>query len=228
MLLNEQLAPGVTALREHELANRAAGFLGLTRTVAGQELVLLAPAHRLRLILMRNAFFLGLRPRAGDVLELFWELCPRNPVNGGRKGFPARFWRALQRQRLRAQPMTPVILAALAYLGDMMADGPRGSDEINPTAQDLGQYCHWITVEGAFFVQAHGGFTIESYLRTPYLVLNQLWRCWKILHPDRDKDGKPMPAPFADRSEHLVGEAVKQRAQDLREFFQTPRCRMEN
>jgi hypothetical protein len=228
MQFNEQLAPGVTALRAHELANRATGFLGITRTIAGQELVLLTPRHRLRLILMSNAFLLGLRPRAGDVIELFWELSPWNPANGGRAGFMARFRRELMRLRLKAQDETGVILAALAYLGDMMADSPRGVEDFSLTAEELGQYCHWITVESSFYVQVHGGFTVESYLRTPYLVLNQLWRCWKILHPDLDDDGHPLPAPFVDRSERLVGSAMKAKATDLTGFFTAPHSRLEN
>ena len=228
MQFNEQLAPGITALREHELANRATGFLGITRTVAGLELVLWAPRHRLRLHGMRNAFVLGLRPRLGDVIEFFWELSPRNPENGGQPGFVARFRREMIRQKLKAQPEVPVIMSALGYLGDMMADAPRCTNEMSLTTEELGQYCHWVTAECSFYVQTHGGFTVESYMRTPYLVLNQLWRCWKILHPDTDEDGHPMPAPFVDRSEKLIGATMQTKAQDLSRFFMAPHSRLEN
>ncbi len=207
----ETLIPGLREARARERLNRGLAFAGITRRVCGIDLVPLTPDHRLELQLVRNAFAVagGVEPLEGDVFQLFRTLHPARPQNGGALGRFRLFltFRALRRVVARMD-LANAVRAIRTHLAEQLQDLP---EDCGAGAVDLvdPQSVHWMAADASFWINIHGGFTLATYRRTPYLVLQQLHRAWRCSHPriDRNADGSPsLEVPvFINASDAVVG-----------------------
>lgn len=175
----ETLVPGLAETRAKEQGNRALAFSGITRTLCGVEIVALRPEVRLRLQLLRNAFAAGrpdIEPLEGDVFVFLWAMSP----HFGQTAIPTfRQW-ALRR-RVRKMALHAAVVAINDYVASQLQDSPGSSTGAD--GADNSAYVHWMAAEAGFWINVHGGFTLETYARTPYLILQQLFRAWQINHP---------------------------------------------
>lgn len=220
----EDVVPGLRAARAAERQNRALAFSSMNRSLLGVEVVPLTPNHRLHLQLIRNAFsFPGVRPLEGDVFIFLWCLSARHPHNGGRFG-----WLEERRIRKLAKRIgeSPEIAKTAAnyvitsFLADQLQDSPEASSGGNEIPSN---YVHWMAAEAGFWINVHSGFTLESYRRTPYLVLQQLMRVWRCNHPNvsRNKDGSiEVEQPhFINASDRLLGDWQRARSKEIGEMI---------
>lgn len=171
----EELVPGVRELRARERHNRAIAFSGITRTVCGIEIRQLTPRARIELQLLRNAFAMpGAEPLAGDVFALLWILHPKREELGA----TVRQWQL--RRRVKRLALTSATREIRIFMVEQLQDLPESA----AVGADHSPWVHWMGAEASWWISVHGGFTFETYLRTPYLVLQQLFRGWKINNPD--------------------------------------------
>ncbi len=222
----EQLVPGLAEQRARERQNRARAFAGLTHTLCGVEVMPLTPIHRLRLQLLRNAFVMvGAEPLAGDVFAFLWLLSPAAAWT-----LPGRqiVWNALQwrlRRHVTRLELNEAVREIQSYLVDQLQDAPESSGD----GSDYGPWIHWMASEAGFWCDLHGGFTPESYARTPYLVLQQLRRMWMVNHPNISRDSKGEPQieepQFINGSDRLVGQWQRARAKEVGEILRNQRER---
>lgn len=194
----EAIVPGLRECREAEHFHRAAAFAGLTWTIAGCEVVPLTPRHRLEFQLTRNAFTIGLPPQRGDLLQFLWRLNPafrRNKWSSVATLFAyARVWLAVAFCNRRTVARD-IHLFTRAMLQDMPE--ARGNAGENAAAKDTAKYIHWIGGDAAFFLTRFAGFSIETYMDTPLLALQQLIRAWRVANePDAD---------FINESDRVIG-----------------------
>lgn len=216
----EQVVPGLAELREKERRNRALAFSGLTHTVCGVEVCPLTPKHRLQLQLLRNAFTAGATPLAGDVFVFLWVLSPAATwTTPGRK----IVWNWLQ-WRLRRHVSRLGIEAAAKeikdYIASQLQDMPE--DRSVDGSPDYSNDLHWMGSEAGFWLHRHGGFTLQTYLATPYLVLQQLFRAYQVSNPPvvSGPDGKltvdyPM---FINGSDRMAGEFHRMWMKQIAEY----------
>ena len=204
----EEKIPGLRETREAEQQNRALAFSGLTHSIFGVEVCPLTPEHRLELQLVRNAFTLAdVEPLEGDLFQFLWVLSPARSQNGTKAGWITG---ALAKRRLKRlvtrENRAKLARAVASYLADQLQDAPEGDADGRSIDTNA---VHWMASEMSFWVEVHGGFTPESYRRTPYLVLQQLHRMWKINHPkiEFNKDGSSsvVEPQFINRSDRIVG-----------------------
>ncbi len=181
----EQAIPGLYELRAKERENRSRAFEGLTHTLCGVEVCQLTPRHRLRLQLLRNAFTSPTTmPLDGDVFVFLWVLSPASPW-----GNLASAWLQWRLRRHVAKLNRDAAIREIKlYLLAQLQDMPEGGDG---DGKDQSPWVHWMAADATFYLSVHGGFSFDEYLRTPYLVLQQLYRAWKCNHPDyvREDDG---------------------------------------
>lgn len=175
----ERIIPGLAEVRAQERQNRALAFAGLTHTVCGREVMPLTPGHRLQLQLMRNAFaVVGAEPTLLDVFVFLWVLSPHNVG-----GIEASRQQYFLRQYVQALDLSPSVREIYRYLIDQLQDTSAGSGE----GKDNSAWVHWMAMDAEFWIEVHGGFTLEQYKATPYLVLQQLFRAWQCNHPDVER-----------------------------------------
>lgn len=222
----ETLVPGLAEARAAERQNRALAFAGLTHTLCGVEVMPLTPKHRLALQLLRNAFTTHTDPMQGDVFQFLWLLSPGyiQPLTGRRM---ASEWRQMRlRRHVRKLVLWQAVRAIKEYLVSQLQDMPEGSAD---ASTDYSPWVHWMACEASFYISIHRGFTLESYLQTPYLVLQQLHRAWRIHNPDvtRDKDGNlQVEEPqFINGSDGLASAWQRSRAKEVAEFMRNQRER---
>jgi hypothetical protein len=213
----EGLVPGLREQRETERRNRALAFAGLTHRVCGVEINPFTPRHRLALGLVLNAFVCGDAPLAGDVFAFLWLCSPSFvPLSGWTRWLSElRQWRL--RRHVRRLDLETAKREVRAYLAAQLADAPDswGSDD----APDQSPWVSWFAKDASFWMEVHGGFTVESYLATPYLVLQQLYRAWRCHHPDvrAGADGSVVvehPA-FINASDIMIGQWHAQRRDEI-------------
>lgn len=199
----ETLVPGLRELRARERENRALGFAGITRTVCGEELASLTPGTRLELQLLRNAFTIpGVEPLDGDVFLFLWI------TNARRTRVPVvssfRQWRL--RRRVKKLHLAAAVREIRSYMVDQLQDLPEASGE----GADLSPWVFWMASEASWWLSTHGGFTLEAYLRTPYIVLQQLYRGFRMNNPvvayDARGNAIVEEPQFINASDRLVGE----------------------
>ena len=84
---------------------------------------------------------------------------------------------------------------------------PVGSTE--GELMDQSPWVHWAAADASWWMNRHGGFTLETYFATPYAVLQQLYRGWRINNPavTFDERGNPVVEEpnFINDSDALVG-----------------------
>lgn len=198
----EELVPGLKEARDAEHQNRSVCFAGIPWTVAGFELVPFTPRHKLELTLVRNRFFvLGELPRKEDVAQILWRLHPAfraRPPSVAVSWARVRLWLRLRRMT-RAEVME-VALAIADYLGAMTQDLPEATSGGSGSG---GNHVHWLASELAFYLQQFHGFTWQSYMDTPYLVLQQLFRAYRLSASGNTH--------FINRSDAMLGQWLKQK-----------------
>lgn len=205
----EALVPGLVELRTQERTNRAFAFAGLTHTLCGVELMQMTPRHRLALQILRNCFVGSTaEPLAGDVFTFLWVLSPHysrqiTPASTVRQFFLRRRAKRLNRG-IAASEIRSYIVAQLQDLPESSTD--EGFDQ--------SPWVHWVATDASWWLNVHGGFTLETYFQTPYLVLQQLYRGWRVNNPTVrvDKDGNvTVEDPhFINESDRLVGQWQRQ------------------
>jgi hypothetical protein len=209
--------PGYSEVLTTERRNRAIAFLGLTRTVCGVEVVPFCPKHRLALGLVENGFMMHGDGGPEDVLQVLWHLSPLYEQRFG----PRRSAAEAERKRLAVQVLAgdPADLSqqVRVFLASQFADRPEIQGDDAGESPDYSDHVHWVAIESSFWMSIHGGFTLESYLSTPYLVLQQLRRAWKVNNPDRMRlpngDVVTDHPIFRNFSDKLAGDwQVEQRA----------------
>ncbi len=226
--------PGLAELRAQERLNRALAFAGLTHTVCGLEIAPLTPAHRLGLQLVGSAFVRGDEPSLADIAQFLWFLSPDYERPAARPGFWAKRKNAkLERRRRAIAKHVAGLDESVAgwevkrYLAGQLQDTPATSLE---GGSDQSAYVHWIASDASFWLNIHGGFTLESFLATPYLVLQQLMRAWQCNHPTyhRNPDGSVTAEEptFINRSDQLLGNWHNERKAEVAEFMRQPRERL--
>lgn len=195
----EALVPGLRAARFSERLNRALAFSGITWTVCGVEILHLTPRHRLELQLSGNAFEFNLRPMEGDVFNFLWRLSPEYRRSGF--GFAGMMKKARLRLLVKRMRKSPALLRlaesqVLKYLVAMRQDLPEemgGGVSSNPPEA----YIHWMATESFFYMQ-HLKISLEDYMDTPYLVLQQWFRCFRLANEE--------DVNFINASDRLVSE----------------------
>jgi hypothetical protein len=84
--------------------------------------------------------------------------------------------------------------------------------------------------EAGFWLSVHGGFTLESYLATPYLALQQLYRAWQVNNPvvTRDARGNVVveEPQFINRSDALLGAWHRQHREAIAEAIRNQTVRL--
>ncbi len=200
----EALVPGLREARATEHLNRALCFAGISWTIAGFELVPMIPRHRLELQLAQNPFFVGGKiPNNADVFQVVWRMNP-DFVRKIKSLWVLLAKAALKRKTLR-MTRTVNLTASLAisdHLRAMTQDLPEGMDGERNSTYPPERYVHWMAGEMGFFLRNFQGFTPETYLDTPYLILQQLNRAYRLAkenHPD-----------FINESDKLAGRWIKQ------------------
>lgn len=223
----ENVVPGLAEARAAERQNRALAFVGLTHTLCGVEVQPYTPRHRLSLQLLRNAFTTHTEPMPGDLFQFLWLLSPGyiSPLTGRRM---ASEWRQMRlRRHVRRLDVAKAIRSVKEYIVAQMQDLPEGSDD---SGTDFSPWLHWAASEGSFYLNVHGGFTLESYMQTPYLVLQQLHRAWRINHPNisHNKEGDLVveEPQFINASDRLVSHWQRMRAKEISEYIQSQRTRL--
>ncbi len=200
----EEIVPGVAELRARERHNRALAFAGITRTVCGLEIRPLTPAARLELQLLRNAFAVaGAQPLEGDVFVFLWILHPRR---GRARGVADSLLQWRLRRRVRKLELAVAVREIRLFMIEQLQDLP----ESTTGGSDLSPWVHWMGSEASWWMSVHHGFTLEGYLSTPYLVLQQLFRGWKINNPEirySPNGSATVEEPqFINASDRLVGQ----------------------
>jgi hypothetical protein len=198
-----RLIPDLAPRREQERQNRALAFAGITHTVCGREILPLTPGHRLNLQLVQNAFFtLGASATLQDVFVFLWVTSPANV--GGVEAARQQYF---LRHDVAAFDLGKCVEEISRYLLDQLQDA---FDSGGGDGKDLSPWIHWMAMDAEFWISVHGGFTFEQYNRTPYLVLQQLYRAWKANNPDIERmhDGKVIVRDpvFFNSSDRLVSQ----------------------
>lgn len=176
----ETVVPGLREARENERMARYCAFAGLSLPILGLECVQLTPRHRLEFEMAGNAFSVGVEAGRADVFQFLWRLNP-----AWRKGQPitwaaTRAWWKIHRVIYNTSAVR-LEGAILDYLGMMLQDLPEGdanlgrSRSVNPD----GNYVTWIASEADFYMRTYG-MGLEEYRHMPYLVLQQLFRVYRM------------------------------------------------
>lgn len=223
----EQIIPGLAEQRAGERANRARAFAGLTHTLCGVEVLALTPAHRLKLQLMRNAFTVpGAEPLAGDVFVFLWILTPAAAWTLPGRGIAWNWLQSRLRRHVRGLRLADAVRDVQTYLVGQLQDSPESSGD----GTDYSPWVHWMAAEASFWMNMHGGFTLETYQRTPYAVLQGMRRMWLVNHPNITRNSKgelevEEPA-FINQSDRIVGAWQKQHSEAIATMIRSQRERL--
>lgn len=191
----EDIIPGLREAREQERLNRSLAFSGVPWTVCGQDAVVLTPRHRLEFQLVRNAFAVGGQPTLADVFQFLWRLNPRFKV---RVWFGSRSWFARRKlsRAVAKMDMDQASRGILGFLAAMLQDLPEGSDG-TPSSNPPENYVHWLAGEMNFYLTRYNAFSMQTFMDTPYLVLQQLYRAHRLASDEHPQ--------FINRSDRMIG-----------------------
>lgn len=222
----ESIVPGLAELRKRERLNRALAFAGLRHRLCGVDVCPLNPRHRLALQLLQNAFAAGAEPLEGDVFQFLWIL---SPAYRGRNDIASavRQWRL--RRHVRRLNLAAATREIRLYLSDQLQDMPEG--HLSNTEQtDFAPWVHWMAQDACFWLTEFPGFTLETYMETPYLVLQQLLRAWKVQNPriTSGKDGAPVVEEphFINTSDRVAGQFMRARQKEIADAIRSHRTRL--
>jgi hypothetical protein len=217
----ERLVPGLADQLAQERQNRALAFAGLTHTVCGREILPLTPGHRLTLQLLGNAFTqIGRTPTLADVFVFLWVTSPHNIG-----GLEAKRQQYFLRQDVMAFNLSESAASIFQYIVDQLQDTSSGSGE----GKDQSRWVHWMAMDSFFYMSQIPGLTLAEYKRTPFLVLQQIYRAWQCNHPDmeRTQDGtvfvrEPM---FQNSSDRLVRQWHRQHKEAVKKHILAQKTR---
>lgn len=221
----EELAAEFQTARREESRARAIAFAGLTHSLCGVEVVAYQPRHRLCLGLVRNALLGGVEPMAGDIFQFLWFLSPRFCE---KPGFRGRLERWLIMRKARSMNLRAAEIEISKYIREQLRDNP-GEFFTEAEGPDYSGHVHWAAFESSFWIRTHGGFTIETWLSTPYLVLQQLFRAYQTANPGIivTKTGAVSDPPiFRNASDRIYADLLRTRRAELAAIFLEPRQRM--
>jgi len=198
----EDIIPGLREARAKERQNRALAFSDVPWSVCGLDVVVLTPRHRLEFQLVRNAFTVGGTVTRADVFQFLWRLNPR---------FKQRVWvgslawlaRRKVAKAVRALDMDEAQIGILTYLASMLQDLPEGGDG-SDTSNPPENYVHWLAGEANFYLGRYNGFSLPVLMDTPYLVLQQLYRAYRLANESHPN--------FINQSDRLVGDFMRAHA----------------
>jgi hypothetical protein len=225
----EQAIPGLREARQDEQSNRALAFSGLTHTILGIEVCPLTPYHRLSLQLLNNAYASCRSDRATpeDSFQILWILSPKYAVRHELKWWQLRRERIALARAVGSTNRDQMRASIMSYIAMQLQDILEESDGNRP---DFTQSVHWMAAEATFWMNVHGGFTFESYQRTPYLVLQQLHRAWRCNHPKhvRNADGsyEAEPPTFINQSDRIAGLFYRAQASRISEIMRANNVRL--
>lgn len=197
----ENVVPGLAHARTRERLNRAAAFAGVPWTVCGFTCVHMTPRHRLELQIAGNAFATNRTPEMGDVFQLLWRV---SPYFSRRPGIVARWRRWRMASILKKTALPNAIREVCEYIVGMLQDMPEGGTSDNGVK--AAEYVIWIASDAHQFA-AIMGMTLEEYMDTPYLVLQQLLRAHRSCHEEDPN--------FIDASDRIAQQWVQDRAKEL-------------
>lgn len=223
----EAIVPGLAELRALERTNRALAFAGLGHTVCGREVRPLTPRHRLTLQLLQNAFTAPAAvPLEGDVFQFLWVLSPAYRFGAGwRPASEVRQW--FLRRYVRRLHVATAAREIRVYLTHQLQDLPESGMESGP---DVSAWVHWVAMDAAFWMETLPSFTLERYLETPYLVLQQLYRAWRVHNPrvSSDESGRPVveEPSFINASDRLLGKWHRQHHAEIADRLRNQTTRL--
>lgn len=219
----ERIIPGLAEQRAQERENRALAFAGITHTVCGREIVPLTPGHRLNLQLVGNAFAFPAAASATlvDVFVFLWVLSPHNTGT-----LEAARQQVFLREDVMKMDRKESVRDILRYIVDQLQDTAESSGE---AGKDNSAWIHWMAMDAEFWISVHGGFTLDTYKKTPYLVLQQLYRAWRVNHPDieRNKDGSVFVRDpvFFNQSDKLVSAFQREHREKIKAWHLAQKTR---
>ncbi len=198
----EAAVPGFKAARDRERLHRALAFADVPWTICGLTCAHLTPGHRVELQLAGNALACGLLPKKGDVFQILWRL---NPAFSRKIGF--RGWLAKRRvvRAVRMAQESAAALEVLEYMTAMMQDLPESSESAD-SSNPAGNYVHWMAGEAAFFMSRFN-MAFREYRETPYLILQQLHRGYRLSHE--------LDPQFINASDRLINQWQRHHAQQI-------------
>ena len=196
----EKMVSGLREQRELEQQNRALAFSGVGPTVCGVQLDHLTPLDRLRLGLINNAFlYVGLKPLKGDCYSLLVLMSSKMRTGG-------KLARYFERRRIarvvKRSDFAKMVREINEYLKASFQDRIEAvGDGEGKIIQDRPKHILPVASDAAFYMVKFG-FTLEQYLATPCLVLQQLHRAYRQA---RDGDDNS----FVNESDRMIGRALK-------------------
>lgn len=231
----ENIVPGLAQARAMERHFRGLAFAGLAHRVCGVKVPALQPRHRLALQIVGNAFATdaGAAVTRAAIVEFLWFLHPKCDLPRISPTRALAHWRL--RRHARRLNIDSATLEIRRYIATQLQDS--STNDIGPASggdsPDYSGAIHWMAAEAGFWIGTHGGFTFESYLRTPYLVLQQLERAWRIAHPpirhDEHTGRSSIDWPqFRNFSDRLVTRWHRDNAATISEKIRAQRDRLEN
>lgn len=208
----EKVIPGLKERREQERANRALAFAGITHTVCGREVLPLTPGHRIKLQLLGNGFAVnGKDVDLSDVFVFLWVLSPHN-----RPGIEGARQQHFLKEDVMGLDLRACVVEIVAYLKDQLQDS---TENTGGEGRDMSAWIHWAAAEASFWASQFG-WTEEKVINTPYLVIQQLFRAWKVNNPDceRMKDGSVIVRDpvFFNSSDRLIQDFRRQNADRIK------------
>ncbi len=200
----EDVIPGLREARDKERQNRALAFSDVPWTVCGLDVVTLMPRHRLEFQLIRNAFAVGGTVTHKAIYQFLWRL---NPEFRKRVWFGSASWFARRKvaKAVASLDIDQARFEILSYLASMLQDLPEGGDG-GDTSNPPENYVHWLACEMNFYLKRYSSFTIQSFLDTPYLILQQLYRAHRLeieKHPN-----------FINESDRIIGDFMRARREE--------------
>ena len=193
--------PGLAQALEREHLNRGMAFVGVPWTLVGCDVLHLAPRHRLELQMTGNAFMGGaVQPLAGDIFQFLWRLHPKFARKV--RSLPVLWAYAALKRRVRRCNQAKAKAAIVAYLGAMLQDLPEDNGKAEAQRRvDAANYVHWMATEAHFYLTIYRGMTIDAYMDTPYLALQQLFRAYRLANEE--------DPTFINASDRIASDYIK-------------------
>lgn len=194
----ESMVPGLREQRAHEALTRALAFSGIGPTVCGISVEHITPRDRIRLRLLKNAYMIeSLAPLKGDAYAI---LCLMS-----QKMRSCRFigkWREKRRiaRVVREKGLDWLSSGIRAYLSDAFQDSPEAfGDERKKMVDGRSDHVLPLAAECEFFMTEFH-MCVDEFMSTPYLVLQQLHRAYRLNNPD--------DPGFVNKSDRMIGQMV--------------------
>ena len=142
---------------------------------------------------------------------------------------PAAWHQWRLRRHVRKLDIDAATREIYLYLIAQLQDGAEGKVTDENAAKDQTPWIHWMAFDAGFWIDVHGGFTLQTYMHTPFLVLQQLYRSYQCNHPSyiRSSNGEVLQIDpdFINGSDRLVGAWRRRHAAAASELIRNQRER---